>query len=259
MAKNKKQILKPNVKDFESIVIEGCKLDEPERTKYFESLIKKCSNRDEVKRLQIILKRIKVIIKHVNGFVPEENTKYQNEIIGKFYHKLDDKYFIEYLRDQKRRLEGLCIEIKREMDSLPIYEYGPISANRYIRLQPYYEYNSRLRDWLGEIIERFAIEKLHIAKEQDKPIKITNDMVAGFCSLVNSSELPYKRTEDDTAETFCQRICELYKLPYKTRVRIAFSPQVQPIIADKIKKAILPNIPKGDQEKILKVIDSLSK
>ncbi len=140
MKKNKKDDLKPNVQDFESIVIEGVKLDEPERTKYFETLVRNSNKRDETNRFQIILKRIKIIVKHVDGFVPEENTKYQNEIIGSFYHKLDDKYFIEYLRDQKRRLEGLCIEVKREMDSLPIYENVPMKYNRYVQLQPYYVY-----------------------------------------------------------------------------------------------------------------------
>jgi hypothetical protein len=243
-------------KIFESSVGVGVKLDEPERTKYFESEIKKTKNHEYAKKLQLLLKRIKVVEKHVDGFLPEENTKFQNETIRGFHHKLTDKFLIEYLRYEQRRLESLAFEIKKEMDSLPTNMFDPY--NRYGQLYATYAFNSRYSQWLTEINKRLELEKPYWNKVQNRGIKTTNEMVAGFCKLVHESTLPYRKKENEGAEVFCSIVCKVYNLPYKTRVRIAYSQPVTVLLASKIERAILPSIPAPDREKILKVIDLLS-
>ncbi|MEP6645783.1 MAG: hypothetical protein ABJC12_01735 [Saprospiraceae bacterium] len=244
----------PQGQDFLSKVEVGIILEEPERIKYFENLIKNTTKRDEVRELQIILKRIKIIVKHVDGFVPQLNTKFQNFILQSFYHRLTEKYFIEYLRDQKRRSDILSIDIKKDMDSLPIDNYGPFNGFKQLYLA--YDFNLRLSQWLIEIIDRFTREKSFWVQLQDKKIRLTNEMVAGFCKLVNDSTLPFKN--EGNAKLFCPMICDMYKLPYKERVRMAYYQPVTVSLATKIEKAILPNIPAPDREEIQKVIDSLS-
>jgi len=211
----------------------GAGLEGPDRIAFFESLIKSTKSVEEVNHLTLLLQRIKILGIHVDGFVPEEIIKFQNEIIRGFHRKLTDKYLIEYLRDRQRYLERVCNDTQ---------------------LNPFNQNYRRLNEWLVEVINRFSKENSFLLKIQDKKIKITNEMVAGFCNLVNAST-SLLRKDYKTIDIYCRRVCEVYDLTFKTKVSKVYSQKVNESLAVKIQALILPNIEVESRDKINQYIN----
>ncbi len=75
----------------------------------------------------------------------------------------------------------------------------------------------------------------------ESKVKLSAPVVASFCSLVNSSKF-IQRTENETVEIYCKRICEEFGFTYKEKVRQNYKGHITKKNKQKIIELILPNI-----------------
>jgi len=148
-------------------------LDEPERSGRIEELILNSSNEIYRQRYEKVLNRITMLGVHVEGFLPEEVTDFQNEVVRKLYHRLDNDYLDEYLRLQVRNLIDICDNLKRDLDANRdnILWYAKQGYN----YQGIYIHNKRIMEWLEIVIKRL------------KPSKVT--------AIVSASSKSYTKRE----------------------------------------------------------------
>lgn len=104
------------------------------------------------------------------------------------------------------------------------------------------------------------IEEIYLrakpAELQNKKVNMpSSDAIALFCKLINDTDISIKRNEE-SASSYCKRICEAYNLKYADRVRQVF-------YSNKTKKHyrqmidfILPLIDNGTQSTIKKYLDN---
>jgi len=234
--------------ELKDIIEQTVLLNEPDRSKKLESLIAISEDLAVKRKLKLILERVNLLGLHIEGFLPEEIIDFQNDIVRNLYHLLDHEHFIEYLRYNVRNLTEICNDqkdlIERNKGNMMWYarEGAPIHS--------WFSRSTRKIQWLEKVIVRFTQNKLNEKQFVASESKLTNEVVAGFCNIVNASNL-HPRQDNETIVTYCQRICKMYNFPYKDRISKDFSQAVNASLASNIQTRLLPTILEKDRAFII--------
>lgn len=163
---------------LEGIVI----LDEPERSLRIDQLIQNTSDEIKRQRYEKVLNRITMLGLHVEGFLPEEIIDFQNEVVRKLYHRLDNVYLDEYLRLQVRNLTDICDDLKRDLDANRdnMLWYAKQGYN----YQGIYVRNKRIMEWLEKIIERLKSSNISSINPSSSKL-YTKREIAIVCDMLD--------------------------------------------------------------------------
>lgn len=134
-----------------------------------------------------------------------------------------------------------------------IKENNAKGRNQYLKvIKSWFKYE---KEYLNDLTT--ALTKVIPAKsiEERKKSSVQSPAVALFCQLVNESEV-IVRGPDETILSYCKRVCNQYKLPFKDKVRQWFSKSSSRKNIQKVKAFILPNIDEISRVKLLEYLEN---
>lgn len=165
--------------------------------------------------------------------------------------------------------EAFLIELDIKIDSSRLSNYLHGQLMIFVKKYPRHEEHGARKNWLNHTIhiceEKFieadkqiykevidwckefqnnSLESYSLASLDIPPTKkITHPAKALFCKYVNDSELIEKEI-NETVESYCIRICNIYELEYSDKVRQDFTSSGTKSNKKKVHELILPRIDK---------------